>query len=187
MAQREYGSKNLKWQIPIKIFFILILLVKCYFNNNDLLLELELFTDDKDMNKNIQIIILVILTALIILSVTFGKMIDITYKVYHSFLILIYIFYILYIFITFLNNFYDYNSVNIPLFNTNLSSILIILVVITSIVFLILELSSKKNNIVDLIIKDNKNKTKKFHIFLDTCINFIIMFVILSIFLKFIK
>lgn len=185
MAQREYGSKNLKWQIPIKIFFILILLMKCYFNNNDLLLEL--FTDDKDMNKHIQIIILVILTALIILSVTFGKMIDITYKVYHSFLIFIYIFYILYIFIIFLNNFYDYNSVNIPLFNTNLSFILIILVLITSIVFLILELSSKKNNIVDLIIKDNKNKTKKFHIFLDTCINFIIMFVILSIFLKFIK
>ena len=185
MAQREYGSKNLKWQIPIKIFFILILLMKCYFNNNDLLLEL--FTDDKDMNKHIQIIILVILTALIILSVTFGKIIDITSKVYHSFLIFIYIFYILYIFIIFLNNFYDYNSVNIPLFNTNLSFILIILVLITSIVFLILELSSKKNNIVDLIIKDNKNKTKKFHIFLDTCINFIIMFVILSIFLKFIK
>jgi len=185
MAQREYGSKNLKWQIPIKIFFILILLVKCYFNNNDLLLEL--FTHDKEMYKYIQIIILLILTALIILSVTFGKMIDITSKVYHSFLIFIYIFYILYIFIIFLNNFYDYNSVNIPLFNTNLSLILIILVVITSIVFLILELSSKKNNIVDLIIKDNKNKTKKFHIFLDTCINFIIMFVILSIFLKFIK
>ena len=186
MAQREYGSKNLKWQIPIKICFIIfILLVKYYFNNNDLLLEL--FTHDKDMNKYIQIIILLILTVLIILSVTFGKMIDLTSKVYHSFLIFIYIFYILYIFIIFLNNFYDFNSVKIPLINTNLSLILIILVVITSIVFLILELSSKKNNIVDLIIKDNKNKTKKFHIFLDTCINFIIMFVILSIFLKFIK
>ena len=98
-------------------------------------------------------------------------------------------YFILYLFILFLNNLYNYN--NIFVFgNINLSKFLMIITVIASLVFSILErvkYSEEKNIIVDLVVKDNKNKSNKFNIFLDTCINFIIMFIILSTFLKIIK
>ena len=185
MSQRDYGSKNLKWQILIKIIFIfiLLLLLARYLNNSILL---KLFSDDVNI---IQLIIIVVLTIFIICTLILGKIDGISSKVYYSILIFVYINFILYLFILFLNILYNYNNVSIRLFpNMNLSKFLIILTVIIALLFSILEgakYSSTNNIIVDLVVKDNRNKSKKFNLFLDTCINFIIMFAILSFFLKF--
>ena len=79
MSQRDYGSKNLKWQILIKIIFIfiLLLLLARYLNNSILL---KLFSDDVNI---IQLIIIVVLTIFIICTLILGKIDGISSKVYY--------------------------------------------------------------------------------------------------------
>lgn len=185
MAQREYGSKRLKRQIILKMIILLLLIG--YLNNKNSNLFLKLLSEDKNITT--QITILLIFTIFIIYTLVVGKIDELPSKYYYSILIFIYMYFILYLFILFLNNLYNYNDIFV-FGDINLSKFLMIITVIASLVFSILErvkYSTEKNIIVDLVVKDNKIKSNKFNIFLDTCINFIIMFIILSTFLKIIK
>ena len=180
MSKKEYGSNKLNQQIIIKIVILLVIFAIAYLNKKNSISFLEL---SENKNITIQITILLILSGYIIYTLVIGKNNEISSKYYYSLLLFYYLNFISYIFILFTNNFYNYNNI-IVIKKINLSKFLIILTLLFSLIFSILELTNNSKNksiLVDLVVEDNIPKFKKFNIFLDTCINFIYVFVILNI------
>ena len=178
MVKKEYGDKKLKIQIIIKISILLSLIF--YLNSKNSNFFLKLFSMS---NINKQFTKILILSGFIIYTLVVGKINELPSKYYYSILLFIYLYFLLYLLILFVNNFYNYNNI-IVIKNINLSKFLIILTLLFSLIFSILEYtnnSKNKNILVDLVVEDNIPKLKKFNIFLDTCINFIYVFIILNI------
>ena len=187
MSQEEivYRKKMLKTQIFIKLGLILLILAflhKSKIKSNQTIF-LDLFSTET-RNKNSQITLLTILLILIVYFVVAGKISELDNNVFFSMLLFIYLLFIFYILILIINSYANLN--NIIIYNKNLSQILIFLSVIVILVFFYIELysfkknSNDKNNVlINLFIKDDSSKMIKFNLFLDTCLNFIILLAVI--------
>lgn len=187
MSQEEivYRKKMLKTQIFIKLGLILLILVflNIIKRKNDQTIFLDLFIS-KSRNINSQITLVIILLSFIIYTLIAGKISDLENNVYFSLLLFIYLLFIFYILLIIINSYSNLN--NILIYNVKLSKILVFLSVIIILVLFFIELyslkkeSNDKNNVlINLFIKDDSSEMIKFNLFLDTCLNFIILLAVI--------
>jgi hypothetical protein len=187
MSQEEivYRKKMLKTQIFIKLGLILLILVflNIIKRKNDQTIFLDLFIS-KSRNINSQITLVIILLSFIIYTLIAGKISDLENNVYFSLLLFIYLLFIFYILLIIINSYSNLN--NILIYNVKLSKILVFLSVIIILVLFFIQLyslkkeSNDKNNVlINLFIKDDSSEMIKFNLFLDTCLNFIILLAVI--------
>lgn len=187
MSQEEivYRKKMLKTQIFIKLGLILLILVflNIIKRKNGQTIFLDLFIS-KSRNINSQITLVIILLSFIIYTLIAGKISDLENNVYFSLLLFIYLLFIFYILLIIINSYSNLN--NISIYNVKLSKILVFLSVIIILVLFFIQLyslkkeSNDKNNVlINLFIKDDSSEMIKFNLFLDTCLNFIILLAVI--------